>query len=40
MLSQYDVKLAHEEDTKEMRVMFFGPEDSPYEGVGTFFLFY
>jgi len=40
MLSQYAVKLVHDEDTKELRVVFFGPEESPYEGVGTYFIYY
>ena len=37
LMSHYDVQLASENDTRDFRVIFFGPKDSPYEGVSSFF---
>lgn len=34
-MSQYDVQLTNEDDTKDFRVVFYGPKDSPYEGVSN-----
>jgi ubiquitin-conjugating enzyme E2 H len=31
MLSKFEVKLPKENDTSELRVIFKGPEDSPYK---------
>ena len=35
LMSQYDVQLTNEDDTKDFRVVFYGPKDSPYEGVSA-----
>lgn len=32
LMSQYDVQLTNEDDTKDFRVIFNGPKDSHYEG--------
>ena len=32
-ISEFDVILPSENDTNEMKVTYFGPKDSPYEGV-------
>ena len=32
LVSEFDVKLANDNDTNELYVIFTGPKDSPYEG--------
>lgn len=39
LMSHFDVELANENDTRDFRVIFFGPKDSPYEGVSELQLF-
>ena len=35
LVSEYDVHLVNENSNAEFIVKFFGPEESPYEGVST-----
>ena len=34
-MSEFHVVLPKENDTTELRVTFFGPKESPYEGVSS-----
>jgi ubiquitin-protein ligase len=38
-MSEFEVQLPNENDTNEFKVAFFGPKDSPYEGVSLWTLF-
>jgi len=35
LVSDYEVNLVNENNNSEFIVKFFGPQDSPYEGVST-----
>ena len=40
MLSEFDVQMPNLNDTGELRIIFKGPKDSPYENVSEhFFIF-
>jgi ubiquitin-conjugating enzyme E2 H len=37
MMSNYEVNLADENNPNDLYVIFYGPKDSPYEGVRKIF---